>query len=614
MHKPWARKSLGLALVLTLSAALAIPAQAAGKKVVRVVLNGAIPEAPLPEMDFAVLFGGERMRTLHQWTQMIERAAKDTNIAGMVLIVEDPAVGMAQIEELRRALAGFRATGKKIFAYMDDAGRAEYLLAAGADHITLAENSMLDISGMLIELTFIKGLLDKIGVQADMLHCGAYKSALEPYTRTEPSKENAEMINWILDGLYARMVSLIAEGRGLEADKVKAAIDKGLLESNAALELKLVDAVGSFPNFRRMIQKEYGADFELLKNYGDKKEFDLDMNNPFAIFNMFQEMMAKATAEKKPGVAIVYIDGGIMVGRNSPDIFGGGSSAGSTTIRAALERIREEQAVKAVVLRVNSPGGSAVASDIIWEAATRLANEKPLVVSMGNVAGSGGYYVAIPGQTIFAEESTITGSIGVVGGKLVWHKLMTEHLGITTTEFSRGKRAAIMSANRAWDEGERGWMTSYMNSIYEQFKGRVKQSRGERIKGELEQLAAGRVFTGKQALERGLVDKLGGLQDALKFAAAKANLEGDYEVYVYPKQPEFADVFKKLMGEDVEDDWEVAARLPLADTPLFGAATPLLKTLAPQKLASVVEMLRNLTILSEERVGCFMPFSLEIGR
>ncbi|MFO0837049.1 MAG: signal peptide peptidase SppA [Phycisphaerae bacterium] len=605
------RQSCRWAAALFCALLVVAPDALAAKKVVRVVLDGAIPEAPLPEMDFSALFGGEKTRTLRQWTQMIHRAAKDSSISGMVLIIENPQLGFAQAEELRQAMSVFRATGKKIHCYIDHAGNREYLLASGADHITLAETSSLDITGIFAELSFYKGMLDKIGVQADMLHCGAYKSALEPYTRTEPSKENAEMINWLLDGLYARMTQLIAEGRSLTPEKVKEAIDNAPLEAKNALERKLVDTVSSFPEFRRMIQKEYGKDVELVKNYGDKAELKLDMSNPFAFFNLFQEMMAKASEDKKPGIALIYIDGAITVGRNEQGFMASGTG-GSTTIRAAIEKALHDEAVKAVVLRVDSPGGSALGSDIMWEAATRLGKEKPLVVSMGNVAGSGGYYVSIPGDTIFADETTITGSIGVVGGKLVWNKLMTEFLGITSTEFTRGKRAAIMSSNRMWDDAERAWMSGYMNSVYEQFKGRVKASRGDRIKGDLEQLAGGRVYTGKQALERGLIDKIGTLDDAMKSAAGKANLSGDYEVYVLPKPPELADAFKKLMGEAEEDEWEIGVA-PLANAnPLIRAALPLLRELAPEKISGAVEGLRNLLIIDRERVGCFMPTGIGI--
>jgi len=266
-------------------------------------------------------------------------------------------------------------------------------------------------------------------------------------------------------------------------------------------------------------------------------------------------------------------------------------------------------------VRVDSPGGSALASDIIWVEATRCAAEKPLIVSMGQVAGSGGYYVALPGDTIFAEPTTITGSIGVVGGKLVLGGLLEGKLGITTTEFKRGKHSGLTSLSRKWDESERAWVNQYLDEVYTQFKGRVTKSRGEKIKKDLEEVAGGRVYTGAQALELGLVDKLGGLADALDFAASKASLGRDYEVQVFPKPSgieAFLKVLSKLTGQDEKDEFEVAAQLGLPSDPLLRAALPLLGKVTPVELRELAAALRNLLILQEEKVGCFMPLVPDI--
>lgn len=605
------RTLMGAVLALGCVAWMADPALAA-KRVLRVKLDGELHEAPPQGLDLMELMGGNKPRTLRSVLDAVQKAADDREIAGMVLLVEQPRMSMAQVEELNRAFKGFRDRGKHIHCYIDTASNVSYALASAADRITLAEFSSLDVMGLRAELSFYKGLLDKIGVQADMLHCGDYKTALEPFTRTAPSKENAEMVNWLLDGLYGRFVGLIAENRGLTPEQVKAAIDAAPLEAQEALKHKLVDAVASFADFKQSVEKEYGKDLELVKKYPEDEKLKLDFSNPFAMFQMFGKALEEAQEEGKPGIALVYIDGGIMLGRNEPDFLSGGTSAGSTTIRRAFEKARTDDNVKAVVVRVNSPGGSALASDIMWEAATRCAKEKPVIVSMGGVAGSGGYYVSIPADTIFAEETTITGSIGVVGGKMVTRGLFDEKLGITTTEFERGKRAGLFSANRPWTEEERQFMAGYMNSIYEQFKGRVKQSRGDRIKGELEPLAGGRVYTGKQALERGLVDKLGGLADALQYARQKAGLVKDCQVYVLPKPLELGDILKELMGEETDKGWEADAATPRLRSPLLPLVNPLLQGLPPAATEKVMRGLRNLLILDQERVGMFMPFELEL--
>lgn len=595
---------LGLTLVLGAAA----PAWAQ-KTVLRMRLDGPVLEATSDAGGLMALLQQERPQTLREWVKTIRLSASDANIAGLVLIIEQPEMKLAQVEELTAALRAFRKAGKPVYCYLDEAGNATYALAAAADHITLAENSLLNITGLRIELSFYKGLLDKIGVEADLMHCGAYKSALEPFTRTEPSPEAAENVNWLLDGLYNRWIELIAEGRRLKPDEVRALVDRAPLNAADARKAKLVDEVSSFPAFRQLIQKQFGKDVKVLKEYKKKSGLEIDFQNPFAIFQALGELFQAPAEATTPAVGLITIAGPIMVGENDNSPLGG-ESAGSTTLRAALEQAREDDHIKAVVVRVDSPGGSALASDIIWEAATRCAAEKLLIVSMGGVAGSGGYYVAIPGDTILADAATITGSIGVVGGKFVWSGLMEDKLGITTTEFVRGKHAGLMTLNRKWDDAERKFMMDYMTSVYDQFKGRVMASRGQRLKKNLEDIAGGRVYTGAQALELGLVDQLGGLWDALDLAAKKAGLPADYEVRVLPRPSELVallDMLGKLSGKDDRDAFEIAVADRLRSDSLLRAALTIGRDLSPAAFAELRRALQNLLMLQRERVGCFMP-------
>lgn len=615
------RRTTAAALLALVGFVMMAPGAAlAERKIVRLVLDGPMLESPRDDLDLVVLFGQEPPRTLRETVELIQDAAADSSISGMALIIDQPQLNLAQIEELSQALQDFRKRGKKIFCYMDFADNASYALATAANHITLAENSDLWIPGLLAQVPYYKEMLDKIGVQAAMLHCGAYKSALEPYTRTGPSDEARENMDWLLDGLYNRWISLIAEQRGLTEAQVTNAVDQAPLPANDALEHKLIDAVASFPAFKQQIRKEYGNDVNILENYHQKKLFDIEpnMNNPFAMFDFFNKLMNASSGESEDGVALIYVDGGIILGESQADSFGGGMTAGSTTIRAALERARSLPHIKAVVLRVDSPGGSATASDIIWKAAERLKAEKPLIVSMGRVAGSGGYYVALPGDRIYADATTITGSIGVVGGKLVWKELMNDKLGIHYTQYARGKNADLWSANENWTDAERSEVQGYLDRVYAQFKSRVMASRGQKIKGDLDSLAGGRVYTGKQALERGLIDELGTLDDALRFARTKAGLAMDSKVYVLPEKEDLASLMKRIMGEESHDDWNMAqitaggefARALQAD-PLLRALLPLVREFAGP-LSGQLGMLRNLAILQQEHVGCFMPFDVTI--
>jgi len=596
--------------ILCLGFFLPQPASAA-RKVLRVRLDGPIAEAPSPEKKLIAIFTGEEPRTLYEWLETIDRAARDREIAGIALIIEEPVMSFAQAEELSRALKAFRASGKPVYCYLDYANNLTYLLACAADHITLAETSELAITGLAASLSFYKGLLDKIGVQADLMRCGAYKSAVEPFTRTEPSKEFAENVNWLLDGLFERWLLLLAEGRKLGLDQIRAAVDQAPLSAQKALQMKLVDEVSSFADFKQRIRKEFGREVEVIKKVKKEDELELDFkSDPFAIFQLFSKFVEKAELPTRPGVGIVYIEGGIALGKNDEGFFG--TIAGSSTIRAAFEKARREDKVKAIVIRVDSPGGSALASDIMWKAARRCGAEKPVIVSMGGVAGSGGYYVSIPGDVIFAEESTLTGSIGVLGGKLIWKNLMEDKLGITTTQFQRGEHALLLSPDRPWTDAERQWMQKYIEAVYEQFKGRVLESRGDRLKGDIESLAGGRVYTGRQAVERGLVDRIGGLRDAIAYAAEKAGLGSDYEVYTYPEPKDFFEqLFAQLLGQEQEDEFEITAS-GIDRDPLCRALMPLVRQFDRQRAGAILRDLHNLLILQREHVGCFMPASLQL--
>lgn len=585
----------------------------AQKKVLRVVMEGAVSEAPAPDKLFAKLFaGGRGGRSLKEWTDEIRRAADDKDIAGIAMIVDEPQMSMAQLEEMTRAISYFRSKGKPVLAWSDYLSNRSYALASFADRVMLADTANVDIIGIHAELSYYKGLLEKIGVEADMLHCGAYKSALEPYTRTEPSKEAAENVNWLLDGMYSRWIQLMADGRKLTVDQIKAAVDQAPLSCAKAKELKLIDGFGSYEDYLADLHKTFGKDFELVKKYDKDDMPELDMKNPFGFFQFIQEMMEKGQEPAKPGLGVIYITGTIIAGKSEPDMFGGGSSsAGSTTLRAAFREAEQDDNIKAVVVRVDSPGGSALASDIIWQAAMSCAKKKPLVVSMGGVAGSGGYYVAVPGEVIFAEESTITGSIGVVGGKMVLKGLFNDKLGITTASFERGKNAGLMSTMRPWNEAERAKITEYMNDTYASFKGRVTSCRGNKIKGDLENLAGGRVYTGRQALEKGLVDKMGGLEEALAYAAAKVGLPKDYETHYLPKPKGLEEVLGEMFGKPGRDEYE-AATPNIARQAIERLAMPMLEQLAPEAARRAMLGLRNLMLLDQEHIGAMMPISIDI--
>ncbi len=605
------RQMTRVSALLIVVGAMLLPAPAeAARTILRMRLDGPVLESPSESAGLMALLEESQVLTLRDMVSSIRDAGRDGDVDGLVLIIESPLMSLAQVEGLTRAINEFQSHGKPVHVFMDYGGNLSYALAATADEITLAENGELALLGLNIELMYMKGLFDKIGVEFQMLRCGDYKSFVEPYTRTEPSAEAAENVNWLLDSLYERWIDLIATGRGLPPEKVRALVDQGPLNAEQALEHKLVTHVSSFHAFKQRLYEDFGSDVVVLKRYEKQPAVSIDINNPFAMFEIFTRMFEGVTEPLTPGIGLVYVDGPIMVGTSDESPFGGSTIAGSTTLRAALEEARSDENIRAVVLRVNSPGGSALASDIIWQAATRCAEQKPLIVSMGGVAGSGGYYVAVPGRTVFAEPSTITGSIGVGGGKFVWAELMEDKLGLTFTEFSRGKHAGLMSPNHKWTESERTRLQDYMERVYDQFKQRIRTSRGDRLHKELDEIAGGRVYTGAQAVELGLVDKLGGLQDALDMAAREAALGDDYQVHVLPRPSELTalvNMLQSISGEDGDDEFEIALRTRLQGTSLLGAALPVLSEFAPQQTQEILRTLQNMVMLQREHIGCFMP-------
>jgi protease IV len=570
-------------------------------------LHGEVTEQPKGE-DFP--FGSIGGTSLKELVEKMRKAADDSQVKAVVVLLEGVDVGTAQKEELRQAMKKVRDAGKEVYAHADSLSMGQYALLCGANRLSVVPTGDLWITGMFAEQPYIRGLLDKISVQPDFLTCGAYKSAAELFMRTGPSPEADAMTNWLIDGIFDTYVGLIAKGRGVDVAKAKAWIDDGPYTAERAKQVGLIDAVEHRQDFEAAIKKKFGEGLVFNKKYGEKEMPKPDFSNPFAIFKLIGEMVNEAKKKKddKPAVGVVYVEGPISVGKSEPSPFGGSEGAHSTDIRKALDDAAKDDSIKAVVLRVNSPGGSAVASEIILDATRRVKEKKPFVVSMGNVAGSGGYYVACAADTIFADESTITASIGVVSGKLVTNPMWAK-VGITFAPYQRGKNAAMLSSAKPFSSEERQRMQGYMDEIYGVFKGHVTAIRGNKLKKPIDELAGGRVFTGKQALDLGLVDKIGTMDDAVKFVAEKAGLE-DYEVRVVPEPKNFIEQILEAAGGGKDDPKKLDAAtrgIRLNGPSLVDLAVPYLKDLDPQRVRVIKTALRQLQTLHEEGVSLMMP-------
>jgi protease-4 len=577
------------------------------------VFDGPLTESPADEE--LPLFGPQPS-SLKSMLERMGKAAGDPNVKAVVVLSERGGVGLGQIEEVRKSIANLRAAGKEVYSHADSVNMVEYVMLSNVTRLSATPTSDLWLGGIHAEQPYLRGLLDKLGVEPDYMTNGAYKSAAELFMRTGPSKEADEMMNWLLDGIYGSWVNAIAEGRKISAEQAKQKIDGGLYTAERAKEAGLFDAVEHRQDFEAMLRQKFGADVTFDRKYGKPAGEKMDFSSPMAAFKIWGEILSGGKKKRPtgPSVGVVYVEGMIVPGANEPSLFGA-TLAASSDIRRALDKAAEDDTVKAVVLRIDSPGGSATASEIILDATKRVKAKKPFVVSMGNVAGSGGYYVACGADTIFADENTITGSIGVVGGKMVttpmWGKI-----GITFKEYDRGKNAGLLAGSHKFTDDQRTQLKTYMTEVYDVFKGHVTTARGTRLKKPVEELAGGRVYTGKQALELGLVDQIGSFDDAVKFVAKQANLGDKYDVRVIPEPKNFLEMLAAGMsGQTSEDEGKhvsaggrAGIRVPAGGTgSITELAMPYLQQLDPARVRTVRSALQRLDLMREEGVILAMP-------
>lgn len=487
-----------------------------------VELAGSVGE--LESFSWTRGFSGTPLREV---IDALRKLAGDAKVEAMLLRVTDLSIGMAHAEELRAELLAIRAERPdlSIGCFAETAGPVVYYLMSGCSEIAVAVGGGLSIPGVAAVPIHIKGLLDRVGVTADFIHIGAYKGAAEPLTRDAPSEQARETTAMILDQAFATMVAGIAEGRGLDPAAVKAAIDRGMLGAAEAREAKLVDRVAQFEAYRDGFAG--GRPWLSVSIDGDE--------NPT---QQLLALLGMAPTPRPRGerVALVYAVGNVVDGKGN-GIMGARGEIASRSLSAALRALAVDDDVKAVVLRIDSPGGSALASEVIWTAVHDLEAKKPVIVSMASVAASGGYYIASGATQIFALENTLTGSIGVVGGKLALGGAM-KRVGVTTHPVGRGKHALLFASPDPWTPGQREVVRRAMKETYDQFASRVRAGRGD-IADELMQ---GRVWTGAAARERELVDSIGGLRAALARARELGKVSADAELEVYPPAPTLKDL------------------------------------------------------------------------
>jgi len=560
---------------------------AKGLKVVEVVLQGDIEEQRAVEMPF-----GPKANVLREYTASLRKAAKDDEVKAVLLRLNLPSFGLAKLQELRDALDAVKAAKKKVYCYLDACMNADYLLACSADRICSPPGGMVGLTGLRAQATFLKGLLDWAGLKADLIHFGKHKSAGDQFTRDSMSEENRKVLNELLDDLYGQFVAAIAKGRGLTEAKVRDAIDNGPYCAKDARASRLVDDVLYFDEFRAAIEKELGSKVSLVKEYHHLGQKGADLSE-FNIFSLFAALKPRPDIPEtdRPKVVIIYLSGLIMMGESA---FSFGEGVTASEMGKLFAQVRENPTVRAVVLRVDSPGGSALASDLIWREVERTRKAgKPVVASMSDVAASGGYYVAMGADAIVAQPGTITGSIGVIGGKIVFRGLY-DKIGVTKEVLTRGKNAALFSDYTPFSDHERKRVEALMGDIYDEFV--RKAAVGRKMPPEkMKELATGRVWTGQGGKGLGLVDALGGLKEAFDLAAEKAGIKDkDPQPVILPREKNFLEM---LLGPG-------ATGFRISD---FGFRI----SISNQKSA-ISNLSSVFSVLTRENVLTLMPYLVEV--
>jgi protease-4 len=464
----------------------------------------------------------------------IQYAATDTSVSGLLIEMTPIGVGWAGTQELRDAILDFKESGKPCIVWADQLTNMEYYLATACDDIRLAPAGITLVNGLAMTHSYYANTLAELGVSANFEHVGDFKSAVEPYERTGPSEAAAQATDALLDSLYGQFLRGISEGRGITVEAAEGLIDSPPMNPEDALSRGMVDALV----YRDEVLDEVGEERRKMSDYLGQLRRDWGRG--------------------AQTVAVIYAEGAIISGESGSQLFGG-SYIGDRTVSSQLRKVREDDDVVAVVLRVNSPGGSGSASDTIWREVALTRAVKPVVISMGDYAASGGYYISMGANHIFAEPGTLTGSIGVFGGKMNLAGFYEEWLKMSHHTYKRGAQATLFSSMSDFNDSEREVFRSFLQGFYTTFVTKAAEGRGMTFE-DLHAVAQGRVWTGEQALERGLIDELGSTNDAIEHAATLASAT-DYAIRRIPERKGFLDQLLEELA-DPEASANIAAELP----------------------------------------------------
>jgi len=522
------------ALVLNMAIGVRRPMHASiGPRVLVFDVPTEVDEGPPPPALTFDLLRRERP-TFQELLFAMRTAARDRSVTGVVLHVDGLDWGWARVHEMAAAIRSVRDAGKHVYASLDGGGEKEYLLAASAGLVAMPPVSTLQLDGLSASAMFLRGAYDKLGIKPNFAHVGRYKSAVEQFTRDSLSPDGRRAMEDLLDDEFGLLVDSLASARGFTPDSVRRLIDDGPFTARAAHACGLVDT---------LIAR---ADLDSLATHADGSR------RPTASFVRYAEEGGEVSGEH---IALVVAEGEIVDGRSTEGAFGG-RSVGDRTLVESLREIRGRRNIRAVVLRIDSPGGSGNASDAVWQELRRLRRDKPVIVSMGDVAASGGYYIACGADAIVADPATITGSIGVFGGKLnvlgLYHKL-----GLNVETVSRGRHAGMWSPFRDFDPEEEALYQKSLDQFYEVFLARVAEGR-KMTPSVVDSIGQGRVWSGVAAKQRGLVDRFGGIHEAMELARVRGHIDPGarivVDVYPRPRRTLFQRWLGGVFDEPDQDD------------------------------------------------------------
>jgi protease IV len=499
-------------------------------------LSGEMPEVPPVEMPFPWI-GSPTPTTVAETWSILRNAASDSRIKAVILVPENVGIGWAKMQELHADLVQFRKSGKPLIAFLRAPGLREYYLATAAEKIYLSPEDQLNLKGLRSELVFLRKTLDKVGVSPEIYHIGKYKDAGDTLTETTATPETLEVMNSVLDSLYGNLVTTIATNRKRPEQDIRAIIDEGPFTSKQAAARGMVDGL-------KYEDQVFGELKDRLKS-GE-------------ITKLSHRTYLKSLGSRGEGKRVAYLVGSGAINRAPADADSGSDNTlGSGPFIKLIQKVANDSSIDAVILRVDSPGGDASASDEILREMKLLSQKKPTVISMGDVAASGGYYIAMTGDPIIAYPGTLTGSIGIIYGKLNLRGLY-DKLGVQKQLLTRGKNAEIDSDYTPLNQAGKVKLMESLKEFYDGFVGKAASAR-KKSYNELEPLAQGRVWLGSQAKANGLIDELGGIDQTIELLRKKAKFAASDRIRLVP-YPSRRSIFDEFLRASQDNTAEAAVR------------------------------------------------------